>query len=410
MKHTYERIAGRSLIAAGLAIALLSTANGAGLHLGKILYSFSGGYTNGSDGAFPTGDLIADATGTYYGTTTGGGGSLNCSAGCGTVYKVENGVETPIYRFTGDSDGEYPQSGLLLDTEGNLYGSAAAGPLGFGIVYKIAPDGTKTVIHSFAGPPNDGYGPNGDLLFDGDGNIYGTTSLGGDGNCDDGCGTVFKISPDGQESILYSFQGGGVGANDDGDYPVSGLVSDGQGNFYGVTYGGGKLPQCPNGCGTMFKIAPDGQESLFYSFEGGQKGGHPSDRPLLGADGYFYVVCPRGGDSFKPFGCILKVGLDGTSRLFYSFKHHEDGFGPSDGLIADSQGNLYGTVRIGGAHSSGLVYALTPHGKFSVLYDFPGSSDHFPMGRLIIDPHGNLLGTTNRGGDYDAGSIFEVKN
>ena len=97
MNYTYKRITGGSLIATGLAIALLSAANAAGLHLGKILYSFSGGYTNGTDGAFATGDLIVDDAGIYYGTTSGGGGSLNCSGGCGTVYEVENGVESVIY-------------------------------------------------------------------------------------------------------------------------------------------------------------------------------------------------------------------------------------------------------------------------------------------------------------------------
>ena len=410
MKHTCKRIAGGSLIATGVAVALLSAASAAGLHPGKILYSFSGGYTNGPDGAFPTGDLIADAAGIYYGTTSGGGGSLNCSAGCGTVYKIEDGVESVIYAFTGGSDGQYPAGGLLLDNEGNLYGSAAGGPLGFGIVYKIAPDGTKTIVYSFTGAPNDGNGPNGDLLFDSEGNLYGTTAAGGNGNCDSGCGTVFKITPEGQGSILYAFQGGGVGTDDDGAFPAAGLTPDGQGNFYGSTYGGGKLAPCPGGCGTIFKITPDGQKSLIYNFEGGQKGGHPSDRLLLAPDSYLYAVCPRGGDSFKPFGCILKVGLDGSARLFYSFEHHADGLSPSAGLIADSEGNLYGTVMLGGAHTSGLVYGLTPHGKFTVLYDFPGSFDHFPTGRLIMDQHGNLVGTTSRGGDHDAGSVFEVKN
>ena len=226
MNYTYKRITGGSLIATGLAIALLSAANAAGLHLGKILYSFSGGYTNGTDGAFATGDLIVDDAGIYYGTTSGGGGSLNCSGGCGTVYEVENGVESVIYAFTGGSDGQYPAGGLLLDSEGNLYGSASGGPLGFGIVYKIAPDGTKTIVYSFAGAPADGNGPNGGLIFDAEGNLYGTTNSGGDGSCDGGCGTVFKITSDGQESILYSFKGGGVGTNDDGAYPAGGLIPD----------------------------------------------------------------------------------------------------------------------------------------------------------------------------------------
>src|SRR5438309_8589758 len=104
MNYRHRRIAGPSLIATGLAIALLSAASAAGPHLGKILYSFAGGYSNGPDGAFALGDLIADAAGNYYGTTSGGGGSTNCSLGCGTVYKVENGQESVLYAFTGGSD------------------------------------------------------------------------------------------------------------------------------------------------------------------------------------------------------------------------------------------------------------------------------------------------------------------
>ncbi len=251
-------IAGGTLITAGLGMAFVSAANAAIEHPGKTLYSFGGG----TDGSYPNGALIADAMGTYYGTTRVGG-----SSGFGTVYKVANGQESVIYGFTGGSDGSFPRDGLLLDAEGSLYGvTSSGGDSGLGTVFKITLDGTKTTLHSFAGSTDDGADPNGDLIADADGNLYGTTFSGGIGDCDGGCGTVFKLMPDGQESILYAFVGT---PRPEGASPAAGLIADAEGNLYGTTYHGGK-PGCgqPTGCGTIFKITPDGQESVLHEFKG----------------------------------------------------------------------------------------------------------------------------------------------
>ena len=402
MNHKLKLIAGGALVAAGLVMTALSAPNADTLHPGKTLYSFAGG----ADGELPNGDLIVDDMGVYYGTTLGGGSNSNCPEGCGTVYKVVNGQESVIYSFAGGSDGAVPSDGLLLDAEGNLYGvTSVGGDSDMGTVFKVAPDGTESILYSFAGGSEDGATPNGDLIADAEGNLSGTTFSGGIGDCSGGCGTVFKVTPDGQESILYAFTGA---PPREGASPAAGLIADAEGNLYGTTYGGGK-PGCgqPTGCGTIFKVTPDGQESMLHVFEGG-RAGHPNDRLLLDAQGNFYGTSYNGG---VKFGAVWKVSPDGTETVLYSFQHHADGVGVSPGLIADSEGNFYGATLYGGENAAGVVYRLSPEGRFATLYNFPdGDYGDYTAGRLIIDRQGNLIGTTRSGGDSDKGTIFEVRN
>lgn len=164
MTHILKSVAGPALIAAGLVMTALSPSQGEMVHPGKTLYSFTGA----PDGANPYGDLIADATGVYYGVTALGGIiTSDCPEGCGTIYKLDNGQESIIYRFTALSDGAVPYDGLLLDAEGNLYGvTQVGGASNMGTVFKLSPDGTKTTLHSFAGGTEDGATPNGDLIAD----------------------------------------------------------------------------------------------------------------------------------------------------------------------------------------------------------------------------------------------------
>jgi uncharacterized repeat protein (TIGR03803 family) len=414
MNHRLRTIAGGAFIAAGLGIAVVSASTAAMEHPGKTLYSFTGA----PDGAYPNGDLIVDAMGVYYGTTSLGGIiTADCPEGCGTVYKLVNGEESVIYRFTGISDGAVPYDGLLQDAEGNLFGvTRVGGDSNMGTVFKVSPDGSKTTLHSFAGGTDDGANPNGDLIADAEGNLYGTTYTGGLGDCDGGCGTVFKVTPDGQESILHAFIGS---TGPDGKNPFGGLIADEEGNFYGTTYGGGGRVHCgPDGCGTLFKITPDGQLTLIHRFEGGYtSAGHPRDRLLRDTQGNFYGTTYNGG--IRRFGCVWKVSPDGvTETILYSFHHHKDGEGVGAGLVADSEWNLYGATLAGGENLAGIVYRVSPDGRIASLYDFPDattSAQDVP-GRMIIDRHGNLIGATNYGGASDncspfgCGTIFIVKN
>ena len=177
-----------------------------------------------------------DGSGNLYGTTAAGGTSNK-----GTVFKITpNGPESVLYSFAGVPDGQYPNAGLIMDGSGNLYGTTLVGGAnGPGTVFKITPNGTESVLYSFANG-SDGQDPYAGLIMDGSGNLYGTTVYGGTSNN----GTVFKITPNGTESLLYSF-----GTGSDGQYPNAGLIMDVSGNLYGTTYNGGT-----NGVGTVFKI------------------------------------------------------------------------------------------------------------------------------------------------------------
>jgi uncharacterized repeat protein (TIGR03803 family) len=185
------------------------------------------------------------------------------TATCGVVFKLSPaGTETVLYSFTGQPDGGNPEAGLVRDAAGNLYGTTAFGgssttcPAGCGTVFKLSPTGTETVLHSFTGP--DGANPYAGLVRDAAGSLYGTTSSGGvkSSACQGGsetCGVAFKLSPTGTETVLYSFTGGA-----DGDVPYAGLIQDAAGNLYGTTAYGGANSTCdpPYGCGVVFRLAP----------------------------------------------------------------------------------------------------------------------------------------------------------
>jgi uncharacterized repeat protein (TIGR03803 family) len=219
-----------------------------------VLYSFTGG----ADGSYPEAGPVLDSAGNLYGTD-GFGSNPACDGGlgCGTVYKLDtSGNLTVLHSFTGGSDGAAPQSGLVRDSLGNLYGAASYGgdlscyaPLGCGVVYKIDSSGNFTVLHAFSGGSNDGENPFSTLVRDSAGNLYGTTYTGGDQSCtlegNPGCGVVFKLDASGNETILHAFTGG----TSDGALTFGSLISDGKGNLYGSTRDGGSV----NG-GVVFRV------------------------------------------------------------------------------------------------------------------------------------------------------------
>jgi uncharacterized repeat protein (TIGR03803 family) len=220
-----------------------------------ILHTFMG-----PDGEGPNGALIRDAAGDLYGTTLAGGGG-----NAGVVFELtptgSGWTETILYSFGGDGvHGAYPLAGVILDEHGNLYGTTSAGGLpNHGIVFELTPSSngtwTETVLHAFNGSP-DGDSPLASVIMDSQGNLYGTTALGGLATTPcRSCGVIYKIDSSHNESILWSFTG-----SPDGEGPRSSLVMDAQGNFYGTTIAGGNLntmsPECGAGCGVVFKFAP----------------------------------------------------------------------------------------------------------------------------------------------------------
>ncbi len=391
-----------------------------------VLYSFTGG----SDGSFPRTGMVKDASGNLYGTTYAGGGSANCEQfGCGTVFKIApGGTETVLHAFAGGSDGAGPWGTLLIDKNGSLYGTTLNGGgtscpnSGCGTVFKVAPDGTETVLYSFTGSP-DGQAPYGGLVRDAKGNMYGTTNFGGTGTygCSEflgGLGTVYRITPDGREKILHSFTG-----NPDGCYPYAGLIIDAAGNLYGTTGFGGKSNCPPYSCGTVFKLAFDGTETVLHSFALSPDGDEPQAKLTMDSAGNLYGTTAYGGAN--GYGTVFEVATDGTERVLYAFcsrSNCTDGATPYAGLIMDTSGKLYGTTGYGGNTSCalgegcGIVFALATDGTESVLHAFSGGSDDwFPVGDLIEDKAGHLYGTAGLGGGPDClawddrcGNVFRL--
>lgn len=267
----------------------------------SVLYAFKGG----NDGLGPVGNLTFDNDYNLYGVTSAGGSGAVCGRGCGTVFEISSsGDEAVLYQFQGGSDGADPLGGLVRDSSGNFYGPTATGgssttcpngTIGCGTVFEISADGsTETVLYTFQAG-NDGSEPIGGLLIDTTGNFYGTTEFGGGApNCPFGslgCGTVFKLAPDRTETVLYAFKGG-----NDGQFPEGSLIMDQTGNMYGTTFAGGGTG-CKNiggGCGTIFKLAPSGKETVLYLFKG-THGMHPTSALLQGPGNFLYGTAGAGG-------------------------------------------------------------------------------------------------------------------
>ena len=315
-----------------------------------VLHSFGGG----QDGAWPVTGLIQDQAGNFYGTTSGGG-SANCAygSGCGTVYKLApDGTETVLYAFTGGNDGNYPYAGLVIDKKGNLYGTTVYGGTdGNGVVFELAPNGIETVLHSFTGG-NDGANPYCDLIRDKAGNLYCTASEGGAG----GAGVVFQLTPNGTFNVLHAFTGGS-----DGAYPLAGVIQDKSGNLYTTASSGG-IVNCAyeTGCGTVVKIAAGGTFSVLYSFTGGNDGSSPESDLIADGTGNLYGTTYYGGGNGLE-GVVFKLAPDGTETVLHNFTGGEDGGSTSAGLIKDkgqAGGYLYGTASLGGADQYGVVFKV----------------------------------------------------
>lgn len=366
----------------GLALATLIPLGSAYAQGFRVLYSFAGG----SDGRSPFAGLIADRAGNLYGTTWAGGASDR-----GTVFKLTpNGTATVLHSFTG-SDGANPYDAPFMDRDGNLYGTTSDGGTDdAGVVFKLTPGGAETVLYSFTGG-NDGGHSTAGLIADEDGNLYGTTNVGGVNNA----GVVFKVVPNGTETVLYSFTGG-----NDGGYPFGVLIEDESGNLYGTASAGGS-----DGLGVVFKLAPNGTETVLHSFTGND-GQVPDSGLIMDAGGNLYGTTPGGGAHHN--GVVFKLAPDGTETVLHSFAG-PDGANPQAGLIMDVKGNLFGTTGNGGANGRGAVFGLTPNGKETVIYSFTGLNDGWAPQAGLIMKNCDLYGTTLNGGTSGDGVVFTVK-
>ena len=216
----------------------------------------------------PGGGLIIDKSGSLFGTSCG-------------IFKIDSaGNFTVLHSLKGLSSG---YGHLTMDSSGNLYGLAGGGRLGYGALYRLSKNGKFKVLHKFTKGTSDGYLPYGSVLLDKEGNLYGTTIYGGLGPCPPiGCGTIWKANPKGKETVLHSF----VGSPTDGCYPVAGVSRDSKGNLYGVTSACGAVP--PYFVGTLYKLSAHGKLTVLHSFTGKTDGGSPYGEILRTANGTLF--------------------------------------------------------------------------------------------------------------------------
>ena len=399
------REANVTLAFAAMFVPALGTIQVAQAQAFSILHKFAG---PPSDGSTPNTGLLRDSAGNMYGTTRAGG-----TFNAGTIFKLDPaGNETVLFNFKGGSEGATP-TGVVRDAAGNTYGATATGgvkvsttcPSGCGLVYKIDPLGNFTVLHEFS--VADGASP-GALTIDAGGNLYGPASYGGPNCLLDYCGgTIFKIDSSGSFTVLHTFPANGPGS------PNGPLVLDESGNIYGTAFS------------VVFKLDPAGNFSVLYSLFTGLDGGNVTSALFRDSGGNLYGTTSFGGDSNcnagNGCGTIFKVDKNGNATLLYNFEDSTDGGYPATGVIVDAKGNVYGTAFSGGAPTCGggcgVVFRVDPAGNERALHAFTNQDDAVSPGfdgsgpSLVRDEAGNLYGTAAVapfGGNTTFGTVFKV--
>jgi uncharacterized repeat protein (TIGR03803 family) len=375
-----------------------------------VLYSFSGS----PDGAYPNAGLAADRYDNLYGTTGfGGTGSCPPFGSCGTVFKLTpRGTESVLHSFTGSPDGDFPAAGLVSD-RGNFYGTTdLGGESANGTVFKLSPRGVESVLYSFTGG-SDGGGPEAGLITDSAANLYGTTTGGGAS----GNGVVFKLTPGGTESVLYSFAGSPDGAN-----PSAGLIADSAGNLYGTTGGGGG-GSCFGGCGTVFRLTPKGTETVLYSFtygvNGSVDGAYPSAGLIADNHGDLYSTTNGGGASgqgtvfklsdtgfvlpFSPFDALLEIEFGRRTdtdafqlESLFTLGHGSGGIDPPAEPVTLTVGSFTTTIPSGsfsGTGSGPFYFVGTINGVDLQVWIVPTGERQYLFFATV--EHANLSGTAN---------------
>ncbi|MFZ0319053.1 MAG: choice-of-anchor tandem repeat GloVer-containing protein [Candidatus Sulfotelmatobacter sp.] len=337
-------------------------------------------------------------------------------------------TETVLFNFSGTSGGNRPQSTLIFDSAGNLYGTTYSGgyteggPYLGGAAFQLKPkEGggwTETVMHNF-GASGDGTFLTAGLVSDGAGKFYGTTVAGGTY----GYGTVFQLRPTKTgwaEQIIHSFNNNGK----DGEYPYGSLIIDSAGNLYGTTKNGG-FNYCvylAASCGTVFELSTKtGAEKILHDFQQDDNidGYYPVGSLIFDSAGDLYGTTSTGGSGFQGvvFELSPRAGKPWQERILHNFTFNgTDGANPVSSLVMDSAGNLYGTTSSGGNQPNGLgtVFELSPTETgpwtetFPHDFSFCGDDGCDPVGNLILDGAGNLYGTAESGGNSDGGVVFEL--
>jgi uncharacterized repeat protein (TIGR03803 family) len=396
------------------AVVLLACSSSANAQTERVLFNFG---TYAGDSTNPYAGIIADSAGNFYGTTFLGGAFDDGSVFEVSPPAVKGGAwtETVLYSFTGGSDGSLPQSGLVMDSQGALYGAADLGAVA-GTVYKLTPPAisgdpwTETTIYSFTGG-DDGGLPLSTLVFDNSGNLYGTTQGGGVY----GGGTVFELSPPAisgdpwTETVLYSFDGSPFSHQyTHGCAPHAGVILGPKGALYGTTEFCGSADN-----GVVYKLAPpisgtNWIHSVLHTFTPSTgDGGRPHTSLVMNKSGILFGTTTFGGAEGE--GTVFSV--DPTSgawieTVLYTFTGGADGGIPEGPPTLVPRGDIYGTTYNGGVHW-GVIYKLTPSGSGwveSIPYTFTGGNDGGGPEDGVLLLNGILYGTTEFGGTVGFGT------
>ena len=431
------RSAARAVLGAGLvALVIGDSLGGASASKLKTLYTFCKVEGFCSDGNLPTGSLLRDGAGNVFGTTKLGGGE-GCGYGCGEVYEIPpvSGRKPRlkiIYKFcsTGNCNkGSNPDSGLILDVNGNLYGVAVgSGKHSYGGIFRLSPDGKNyTVLHSLCAKPDcrdggDVFNPATALTYqgaasgapyDGVSPLYGVTIDGGANNS----GLVYELAPASggkawTYTVLYSFCSQDKCA--DGRSPT-GLIADASGNLYGTTFfgGGNNIDQEQYGGGTVFKLAGKTFQKLYaFCAQANCSDGEYPQSVVIDGQGNLVGATHDGGNAGA--GTIFRIDTSGVHGKLYDFCSQADcadGSFPGAPPFIDASGNLFGVTGLGGSHNSGVAYKFD--GTQHVLYNFCSlggaecTDGSYPKAPLIPDGAGNFYGETEAGG-AGFGTVFEL--
>ena len=336
-----------------------------------ILHDFKGG---GADGEAPSSKLIQGTDGNFYGTTAAGGAS-----NAGTVFRMTPaGAVTIVHAFAAHAGSP---SSITQASDGSFYGTTGYAGNG-GTAFRLAADGTFVTLHVFVGGPTDGAGP-GPLVQAADGNFYGTTYSGGSNACssnDDYCfGTVFRMTPNGTVTILHSFAGG----LSDGATPTGPLLAATDGFLYGTTLEGGSDDCILCGRGTVFRVSSTGTVTIVHFFGGTF---FPDGGLVQATDGSFYGVSEFGE-------AIFRITASGATSVVHHFSDAEGRELSTPTVGRD--GYLYGGAAYGGTLNFGTLYKMTTTGAVTILQSFFGGREGaHPMTQLVQASDGNFYGRT----------------
>jgi uncharacterized repeat protein (TIGR03803 family) len=356
-----------------------------------------------TDAAFPWATLVQGNDGNFYGTTQNGGNTA-CNLGCGTIFRITQNGKMTTFKFDG-TNGSQPYAGLVQAANGDFYGvTTSGGADNLGTVFKFTPTGGLTTLYSFAA--DTGYSPIGGLVLASDGAFYGTTSSGGPntGQCDPGCGTIFKITSKGQYTTIHNFNG-----LPDGGAPLATMIQAPNGKLYGTASTLGNA----GSYGTVFTITLKGKFTVIHQFNN-TDGAYPFGGLILGTDGNFYGQTDLGGASnYGAFGTVYKITPNGKVTTLHSFEQ-TDGDNPISNLVQGTDGSFYGTASYGGKYPNfGTVFKITSTGTLTTLHNFDSTDGSYPYAGLIQATNGKFYGATFGGGSssackYGCGTVFSL--